>query len=55
MTTPLDWKEELKFVVGFMRELSQQTDPQIAANLDRIIAEHSALGWDAPVSGAMRA
>jgi acyl-CoA thioester hydrolase len=28
--------------------------PQIAANLDRIIAEHSALGWDTPVSGAMK-
>lgn len=28
-----DWKDELKFIVEFMRELSRQTDPQIAANL----------------------
>jgi sigma-B regulation protein RsbU (phosphoserine phosphatase) len=28
-----DWREELKFVVEFMRDLSRQTDPQIAANL----------------------
>lgn len=28
--------------------------PHIAENLDRMIDEHSALGWDAPVSGAMR-
>jgi sigma-B regulation protein RsbU (phosphoserine phosphatase) len=27
------WQEELKFVVDFMRELSFQKDPQIAANL----------------------
>lgn len=26
----------------------------IAENLDRLIAEHSALGWEAPISGAMR-
>jgi len=29
-------------------------DPQIAQNLDRLIAEHSALGWDAPLSGAIQ-
>ena len=28
-----DWQEELKFIVDFMRELSTQTDPQIAAGL----------------------
>jgi len=28
--------------------------PHIAENLDRLIAEHSALGWDAPVCGAMQ-
>ena len=27
--------------------------PYIAENLDRLIAEHAALGWDAPVCGAM--
>jgi len=27
--------------------------PEIAENLDRLIAEHAALGWDAPVCGAM--
>jgi acyl-CoA thioesterase FadM len=28
--------------------------PQIAAVIDRLAAEHAALGWDPPVSGAMR-
>ena len=28
-----DWRDELKFIVEFMRDLSRQTDPQIAANL----------------------
>ena len=28
-----DWQDELKFIVDFMRDLSRQTDPQIAANL----------------------
>lgn len=27
--------------------------PQIAENLDRLIAEHAALTWDAPTSGSM--
>ncbi|HEY1921496.1 MAG TPA: PP2C family protein-serine/threonine phosphatase [Tepidisphaeraceae bacterium] len=33
MTPPKDWREELKFIVEFMRDLSRQTDPQIAADL----------------------
>ncbi len=33
MTIPKDWREELKFIVEFMRDLSRQTDPQIAAEL----------------------
>src|ERR1700730_12930704 len=28
-----NWQDELKFIVDFMRELSTQTDPQIAAGL----------------------
>ena len=28
-----DWRKELDFIVGFMQELSLQTDPQLAANL----------------------
>jgi sigma-B regulation protein RsbU (phosphoserine phosphatase) len=32
-TTQQTWQEELKFITDFMRELSRQTDPQIAANL----------------------
>jgi len=28
--------------------------PNIAQNIDRLIAEHAALGWDAPVSGAIQ-
>ena len=28
--------------------------PHIAANIDRIIAEHSALDWEAPLSGALQ-
>ena len=28
--------------------------PHIAQNLDRLLAEHSALDWDAPVSGAIQ-
>jgi sigma-B regulation protein RsbU (phosphoserine phosphatase) len=28
-----DWRDELKFIVEFMRDLSQQTDPQTAAKL----------------------
>ena len=28
--------------------------PHITQNLDRLIAEHSALDWDAPVSGAIQ-
>ena len=27
--------------------------PHIAANLDRLIAEHAALDWDAPICGAL--
>jgi len=27
--------------------------PHIAQSLDRILAEHAALGWEAPVSGAI--
>ena len=27
--------------------------PSIAAAIDRLVAEHAALGWNAPVSGAM--
>jgi sigma-B regulation protein RsbU (phosphoserine phosphatase) len=33
MSTPKDWRDELKFIVEFMRDLSRQTDPQIAADL----------------------
>ncbi len=33
MNIPKDWREELKFIVEFMRDLSRQTDPQIAADL----------------------
>ena len=28
--------------------------PHIAQNLDRLIAQHSALDWDAPISGAIK-
>jgi acyl-CoA thioester hydrolase len=28
--------------------------PQVAAPIDRMVAEHAALDWEAPVSGAMR-
>lgn len=28
--------------------------PELAESIDRIIAEHAALNWDAPVSGAMK-
>jgi len=28
--------------------------PHIVQNLDRLLAEHSALGWEAPVSGAIQ-
>lgn len=28
--------------------------PHIALNLDRLLAEHAALGWEAPVSGAIQ-
>lgn len=33
MSKPKDWREEIAFVVDFMRELSRQTDPQTAAAL----------------------
>jgi len=33
VATTQDWRDELKFIVQFMRDLSRQTDPQIAANL----------------------
>ncbi len=33
MSESKDWRDELEFIVDFMRELSRQTDPQIAANL----------------------
>lgn len=33
MSKPRDWREEVKFAVEFMRELSTQTDPQAAAIL----------------------
>jgi sigma-B regulation protein RsbU (phosphoserine phosphatase) len=33
MNTQKDWRDELTFIVEFMRELSLQTDPQRAANL----------------------
>ncbi|HEY2414924.1 MAG TPA: hypothetical protein VGI40_21950 [Pirellulaceae bacterium] len=28
--------------------------PQVAEPIDRMVAEHAALGWDAPVCGAMQ-
>jgi sigma-B regulation protein RsbU (phosphoserine phosphatase) len=33
MNTTKDWREELAFIVEFMRDLSRQTDPQVAAEL----------------------
>jgi phosphoserine phosphatase RsbU/P len=33
MTSPNDWRADLKFIVEFMRELSRQDDPQVAAKL----------------------
>ncbi|MGD0463531.1 MAG: PP2C family protein-serine/threonine phosphatase [Tepidisphaeraceae bacterium] len=33
MNTPKDWRDELTFIVEFMRDLSRQTDPQVAAEL----------------------
>jgi sigma-B regulation protein RsbU (phosphoserine phosphatase) len=33
MNTLKDWRDELTFIVEFMRDLSRQTDPQIAAEL----------------------
>lgn len=33
MTDSIGWQQELKFMVDFMRELSLQTDPQVAADL----------------------
>ena len=33
MDTPKNWRDELTFIVEFMRDLSRQTDPQVAAEL----------------------
>ena len=46
-----------EFLAAHIDMNTRRTSPfhrQIAQNLDRLIAEHSALGWDAPLSGAIQ-